>query len=270
MKRTCSEAYDHSNKIGNEGDTVKHAVLARLTELILSEIGSRSFVYAESHTGRRDYRLPKDGEWENGIRQFSAGLQRLKEQASEHPAQRNCENIQAYVRACFQNPIEEGASYPGSSGLVDLICRERGVVPRFHLCDTDEDVRRELKDSYGNDPHVTIYAENGYEVLPKIEAPSLVLVDPILVKEEARQIRSVLAYLSEKDVDFICWTALWGRDDTFYRGFREEIDKNCSSYWVSWKREKDRTWGCQITVPKKRQDIARDTIDEIREIMRWL
>ncbi|MFC1836177.1 hypothetical protein ACFL2Q_15895 [Thermodesulfobacteriota bacterium] len=116
---------------------------------------------------------------------------------------------------------------------------------------------------------MTIYQDNGYEVLPRIQAPSLALVDPIFVREEEQQILSVLAHLVNRDVDFICWTALWGGDETFYQKFKEKTDKSCSSFWVRWKEEKHRTWGCQITVPKSRQDLASNTIEEIREIMRW-
>jgi 23S rRNA A2030 N6-methylase RlmJ len=269
MNTSLSADYDHAQKIGNEGDTIKHPVLARLTEQILTEMGAQSFVYAESHTGRRNYRLPKEGEWKNGIGRLSTRLQRLSEQPSGPSGQHNYSNIQPYLRACFQRPIGEGSLYLGSSGIVERICREQGVAPRFHLCDTDANVCRSLRDSFHNQPHVQVYPENGYKVLPRIECPSLALVDPILVEQEAQQILSVLENLTQKRADFVCWTALWGSDESFYQDFREETDKTYSSHWVRWKEVRVRTWGCQITVPKSRQDITLETIDKIREIMQW-
>ncbi|MFC1836178.1 hypothetical protein ACFL2Q_15900 [Thermodesulfobacteriota bacterium] len=149
MNNSTLEIFDLGKKNGNEGDTVKHAVLARFTEQVFSEIGDGSFVYAESHTGRRSYILPEDGEWKNGIGCLSAELERLKLQVTDDPSQSKHRNIRPYLRTCFKHPMKEGASYPGSSGLVDLICRERGVVPNFHLCDTDEEVCRSLRASFG-------------------------------------------------------------------------------------------------------------------------
>ena len=50
-----NEDYDHSDKIGNEGDVVKHAILCKLVEALLDQKKGEPFVYAESHTGATAY-----------------------------------------------------------------------------------------------------------------------------------------------------------------------------------------------------------------------
>jgi len=61
--------YDHSAKIGNRGDVIKHAVLAAVVDRLLQD-DDKPFSYVETHTGRAEYILPKGGEWRKGIRRL--------------------------------------------------------------------------------------------------------------------------------------------------------------------------------------------------------
>jgi len=65
------KGYDHSRKIGNEGDVIKHPVLAKVVESLAESVEKKPFVYAESHTGRPFYVLQKGGEWERGVGKLS-------------------------------------------------------------------------------------------------------------------------------------------------------------------------------------------------------
>lgn len=63
--------YTHLTRIGNEGDLVKHAVLARLVDDLLTDNPTDDFFCVETHPGRAEYRLPEKGRWEYGIGKFS-------------------------------------------------------------------------------------------------------------------------------------------------------------------------------------------------------
>jgi len=60
--------YDHSTKIGNQGDVVKHAVLySSIVSKLQDAREDSTFRYAESHCGRAAYILPNGGAWDDGI-----------------------------------------------------------------------------------------------------------------------------------------------------------------------------------------------------------
>ena len=69
--KTESMPYDHSAKIGNQGDVVKHiALFAALRHLLKGRSADGEFVCADIHAGRPDYVLPEKGEWQYGIGPF--------------------------------------------------------------------------------------------------------------------------------------------------------------------------------------------------------
>jgi 23S rRNA A2030 N6-methylase RlmJ len=61
--------YDHSNKIGNKGDLIKHFALTIAIKKMAT--GRESFSYLDVHSGRSQYDLPASGEWKAGIGKFS-------------------------------------------------------------------------------------------------------------------------------------------------------------------------------------------------------
>src|SRR5207245_1094751 len=101
--------YDHSKNIGNEGDVVKHAPLARVVDHLASP-GSASegpFKYVECHAGRPEYVLAENGGWKDGVGKFSKKTNR-----TQSPA------LQVYNEVCICDGLSVGSIYPGSAGLV--------------------------------------------------------------------------------------------------------------------------------------------------------
>lgn len=261
-KEVRNMLYDHRDRVFNEGDVVKHALLACFVKTIIDNGKPDPFVYAESHTGRAVYpNLPEDGRWLHGILPFSEKVS----------ASRNLENLEAYKNACIDGIVRPGSTLYGSSGIVFSMLRTAGVQFRFFLWDSSAAVCHSLLGFYEDWwPQVTICRGDGYRGVEKLDDASLVLVDPVSVQKERGQILSVLRSLNNKRIPFICWTALWGQEDDLFKHFRDETAACCHAEWVTWTPKEGETWGCQIAVPNGSwADLAQETLDEIRLLMDW-
>src|SRR5208337_2992765 len=127
-------SYDHRDRIGNEGDVVKHAVLARFVEEIVMKSGQNTFVYAESHTGWAAYTdLPPEGRRRYGIGPLSRSLLTLEHPGGSIALAEKYPNLMAYKQACFDKEIVIGGEYPGSSQVVLNIVKSAGRPYRFML-----------------------------------------------------------------------------------------------------------------------------------------
>ncbi len=267
--------YDHRERIGNEGDVVKHAVLCRFVKKVTEIIKPNSeqpAIYAESHSGRALYMgLPADGRWRFGIGALSAEIVKLdptKEAASESKPD---SNLRPYLEACFKSKIQAGSDYHGSSGIVFNMLRKSGTPFRFHLWDNNITVCHSLMGFCEGWSQVSICWGNGYEGVCMVEKPSLVLVDPVSIKEpeERDRIISTLQHLANSNTPFICWTALVKGEEPESGDFKARTESDFSVHWVTWKPKKGTTIGCQITVPKGIwEPLAADTLAELRESMK--
>jgi 23S rRNA A2030 N6-methylase RlmJ len=264
--------YTHLTRIGNEGDLVKHAVLARFVSEILSTDSDHGFVYAETHTGRAEYRLPDKGRWEFGIGKFSEKLFGT----TGHDGS-NLDQIQGslspYIQTCIHGPVRPGYFYPGSSGIVLKMLEEVKRGFKFYLWDMDPAVCHSLLGFFENWEEVSICRGDGYEGVIRIERPSLVLVDPISIKEdkERTQIVNFLQELSARNTPFVSWTALVRDEEESYEEFKRVTDEIYFVDWVKWEPQgESKTVGCQITVPKEKWgSLAENTISEIKSVMGW-
>ena len=122
--------YTHASKIGNQGDLVKHFVLASIIR------GQRmlpdTYTYLDVHAGRSDYALHDNGEWEKGIGDFS----------------RRCESgrslddaLQYYLKLHHVDTINKERKYYGSSKIVRntlIDCSVKEI--EMYLCDTSDEV----------------------------------------------------------------------------------------------------------------------------------
>src|SRR5437868_3330675 len=108
--------YDHSRKIGNEGDLVKHAVLhASVNQLLDARKQDKAsvFTYVDAHCGRAEYVLPESGEWQRGIGDFSKlGWGNLT--AEDKQARRS---LIPYFNEQLSASICSAQRYFGSSGI---------------------------------------------------------------------------------------------------------------------------------------------------------
>jgi 23S rRNA A2030 N6-methylase RlmJ len=259
--------YDHSDKIGNEGDVVKHAVLCGLVEVLLGKNPGTSFGYAESHTGRSVYALPEKGRWLHGIKPFSENLLELDGRSAKGSSSRRFESLNAYRQACFPQKAQVGNRYFGSSGMVRQMLTGANMPFKFRLWDSNPSVVKSLTEVYGNDPNITVFEGDGYQGLQSLERASLALIDPISVKDDKASILNTMSHLAERGIPFLCWVPLFGEDEPIFNQFEREAKETHATMRVTWQVREGSTWGCQVTVINPYGDILEETCREVCEVM---
>ncbi len=263
--------YTHITRIGNEGDAVKHSVLARLVNEILRNRPPVSFGYAETHTGRAEYRLPATGRWTQGIGKLSEKLRSipLAVPGASNSPHGEWEGLAPYAETCFTEAVRPGGMYPGSSGIVFKMIRKATQNFRFHLWDVDPAVCHSLLGFYENWPEVSICRGDGYEGINKLENLSFALIHPVAMDAEKEQILTTLENLSGQDVPFLCWTALVKGKDRLHEEFKRLTQNIYSVHWVTWRLVEGMTFGCQITVPDNQHEIVRSTLNALSTLLSW-
>ncbi|MFH0821794.1 MAG: hypothetical protein V2B18_03520 [Pseudomonadota bacterium] len=264
--------YTHQTRIGNEGDVVKHAILARLISGILENRRPESFDYAETHSGRAEYRLPSEGRWRYGIGKLSEkliGEAAVGSGSGAAPYDNKLEGLDPYIETCFAESIRPGSLYPGSSGIVFKLMRKAAQRFTFRLLDVDAAVCHSLLGFYENWPEVSICRGDGYEGLHGHEDLSFVLVDPVAIDTEKERILSTLESLSRREVPFLCWTALVQEKEPLHREFKEATQDSYSVHWASWRPMAGETYGCQITVSRTQGALVRATLNALGALMGW-
>ena len=282
-------AYNHSEKIGNQGDVLKHAVLAAVVAERVSQLSDdETFVYAESHTAYPEYTLPelardrKKG-WPSGIG-LLAGRCGL-----EWP-----ESLQPYLSAAFNTSLREAHegrrrsdeivrgsdNYPGSSVLTFRLMEDR----RFHftLYDVNSSACSELAEFFPLWDRVRIRREDGWAGILDCESASLVLIDPPSL--EFQHLVETIQCLTEREIPFLVWTPRIGNSGNAsknippsegreYIRFRETIQCEfgvspiLARWHENWRTE---TCGCCLHVfPKGLNRIANSVAQDVRRIMQW-
>jgi 23S rRNA A2030 N6-methylase RlmJ len=160
--------YDHSNKIGNRGDLIKHFALTVATKEIAT--GKASFSYLDVHSGRSTYDLPDSGEWKTGIGKFA-----------EHYSKQN--SLSADLRYFFQvqsvADVPQTRKHAGSSRIVLNVLQDVGVKRvKPILCDTNSAVCKDLEIQLRDIPSVEICCADGYQKAHDVEDVDLLFIDP--------------------------------------------------------------------------------------------
>jgi 23S rRNA A2030 N6-methylase RlmJ len=259
-------AYNHSKNIGNEGDVVKHALLARVVDHLAST-GSDSegpFIYVECHAGRPEYVLAENGSWKKGVVEFSKNRER-----AQIPA------LQVYSEVCIGDGLSVGSIYPGSAGLVFRILLKRNRTFLFILHETEPLAHAELVRYFYPWSQVSIYSTDGLAGISDLPKASLVLIDPPNLNQP-QEIVNALNNLKGRRIEYVCWTPRsagrfkdgWREADTsasFYS--KTSSHKRIRVRWGEWNLQGTR--GCQITVSEGLSKLAEETILEICRIMSW-
>ncbi|MFH0823493.1 MAG: hypothetical protein V2B18_12135 [Pseudomonadota bacterium] len=262
--------YDHSKKIGNEGDLVKAAVLARLVTGRLEQEPATPFVYAESHSGRAEYILPDNGEWKNGVGKFVSMVTEKLGADWRNRLLEDQSNLAPFIRANLTGDIDTGAEYFGSSRMVLELVKQSGKPFSLHLWDTNQLVCNDLKDAYSGHADFSVHHGDGYDGVSRLGRASFALVDPISVAQEKDRILALLASLTSAFTPFLCWTALVGAPDQgFCVDFHREARSRYSVVQVTWKEPHDHTWGCRLIIPENLEAVARATAAEVASLMNW-
>jgi 23S rRNA A2030 N6-methylase RlmJ len=267
--------YNHADRIGNEGDVAKHAVLAGFVAKLMEQPYGQHFTYVESHTGRALYRLPKHGRWENGIGPFSRKLREVAiTNAYSAGKPYDYSDLHSYWGTCFQNREDlAGSDYHGSSGIVFKMLRRAGIPFSFHLWDHDTAVCHSLLGFYENWPQVSVCRGDGYEGVRMIPNATLALIDPISIEGPERiRILETLRHLGTKEIPFICWTAIVEGEERDSETFCAAVESDFSNHRITWTpRPTTSTKGCQITVPKEERwaSLAGHIVNQLRQLMGW-
>lgn len=251
--------YDHSNKIGNRGDVVKHAVLAAVVDRLLQD-GGKTFNYVEAHTGRAEYILPQGGEWRKGIKRFQNRVHDVVPRL-----------LAPYVDHALASKITVAQRYPGSSGLVFRMMQTRGATFRFVLYEMDPLAAADLVRYYHPWPEVTVVRSDGLQGILGIDEASLVLLDPPDLGEKDRT-KAAMEHLSNREIPFLCWIP-WDRRTSD----EDEADTLCEDLEqygpirVSWQSEaKTGFIGCHLVLaPSPLCTLGQDVVSEVCNHMGW-
>ena len=271
-------AYDHSDKAGNQGDVVKHVLLARVLELLCPVPGL--FIYAETHAGRSRYSLRPSGEWQRGV-----GRLLSKSRADKDPAEASRgdlrveeQELRAFTRLQSGHVVGAAKEYLGSSRIARDLLRERGQDYLMELWDVDDAVTSELREAYSDDARVRIHAGDGYTGVTSLPHTSFVLIDPPDI--EATRVLPLASTLAAAGRTFVCWTPLRSRA----RGGKGEgaLEAATSSDFLShatdagygvtrvrWGSWGERTPGCQLTVSPDIGGAADRCVAQVATVMGW-
>lgn len=265
--------YEHSKKVGNEGDLVKHVALAAVVADLLQRYGG-PFVYAESHTGRAEYVLTSGGAWEAGVGLFSRNECLIEDYrcmwTGDLPKLRWL--VPFFEVACGGKTMQAGMTYAGSSALV-LRFLERARRPRrLELWELDAQAAEDLQNHYRGRPGVNVHQGDGYAGIAGIQEASLVLIDPWrLDEEEQGKILASMDALDKREIPVICWTPLLSEPtesrqaDQFLQATRHRF---LTYIDVHWPHPAGRMVGCRLTVSLQ-VPVAEKTVHQLCDLMGW-
>ena len=144
--------YDHSNKIGNKGDLIKHFALTIATKFLVEN--KDSYAYLDVHSGRSSYELPDSGEWKTGIGKFAEICQSQKSLT---------DNLQYFCKVHSIESIPHSKKYFGSSRIILNVLQDLGITKiTFNLCDTNPSVCKELQTQKHEIAKTEIHCTDGY------------------------------------------------------------------------------------------------------------
>lgn len=273
-------AYDHSKKIGNEGDLIKHAVLhACLNQLLDAHQNVNAFRYIDAHCGRAEYVLPASGEWQRGIGDFSKlGWGTLS--ADDRQAR---QSLLPYFNEHLTANLCSAQKYFGSSGIAFRILRRRlgefGTLEKvdyfLDLYDREIHVCDDLLRYFGPaTDKVKVTNGDGFAAVQALEAngASLVLIDPPDRKFEP--VVAAVNHLADKGIPYICWTTRFSE-----QGKEIEHDEsrvlvhelpNAAHLAVRWMKptgSNQSPFGCRLTVSDDLFRIAESVVDQLVRVM---
>lgn len=162
--------YRHRDHAGNHGDVLKHLVLVRLLDHLVSR--PDPLLYLDAHAGAGGYALPPRAP--AGDRGFAAGIGRLWRAGDLPPA---LSRYVSLVRAF--NGDGELTGYPGSPWLAARLLRSGD---RLRLYERDPGTCAELQRCLAGDGRATVCCGDGFAGCLALPGPEgwngLVLLDP--------------------------------------------------------------------------------------------
>ncbi|MHB1768506.1 MAG: hypothetical protein ACYCUV_11740 [Phycisphaerae bacterium] len=287
-------AYDHSDKIGNQGDLVKHyALYLCLKKLLDNHPANTPFIYAESQSGRPEYVLPKGGGWEKGIGAFSTNFQIISERKirASHgtPA---LPDLGDFDEIFIGRELKTDMKYLGSTGLAFRLLRG-GAAPlrqpghpfTMKLWEQSLPAVEDLTRYYhpwmqphpGNNPPPTQLVEinpaDGFSGVQDVGKLNFVLIDPPSI-DDAGKVLTVIDYLQKSDTPYLCWMPRTSKSNGKDKGGAEsgpsqQIGGALAATGVKWYEWGHRFPGCWLAGSADLTDTIHQACNEIRGLMGW-
>ncbi|MEW4490750.1 23S rRNA (adenine(2030)-N(6))-methyltransferase RlmJ [Thalassoglobus sp. JC818] len=258
--------YDHSKKIGNQGDVIKHACWVSLLVYALNQ--NPDGIVADIHAGRREYELPQTGEWKNGIG-------KLAELIHEHSPLSSV--LESYAGKFIAKDLAAGSRYFGSCGISQELIRNAGTNAQLWLCDTNEEVTKALIESFAGSSNVSVRNTDGYSLCMELDTNvTAVLIDPPSIETE--QTVAAIEHLNKYQIQFLCWmprTSKYDRKEKRATEAGTSLDfiTRCRGvatvHTVQWYKFGHRTPGCTLAVSKHHPDTIKPVLSELCNILGW-
>lgn len=258
--------YDHSRKIGNKGDLIKHFALTVATKGMAT--GKDSFTYLDVHSGRSTYDLPDSGEWRSGIGKF------LERYDQEKPLS---EDLRYFTRVHSIGEIPDTRKYIGSSRIVLNVLKDVKVGKVYPmLCDTNPDVCLDLRNQFRDIPAVEIYCGDGYQKAHEMDDVDLVFIDPPDIKEHYPPLFNLIRHCVETGKPFVSWNPLHGNvpQQTMSTNCRSVADfavnQDIPIVTVRWtKGWSGQMCGCQMLFSIPNGSQVTEACDSLIQLMEW-
>ena len=276
--------YDHSTKVGNQGDLVKHvALFAAIRHRLAGLPKGEPFCYAESNAGRPQYVLPKGGEWGQGIGKFSKKKQITDDRKKRKNGASPLGLLGEFDEAFVGRSITIGMKYPGSAGIAFRLFRQDKVAFRMMLWELDvgaaDDCERFF---YPWKDKVMVNNDDGYKGLKDVGPIHLALIDPPCI-EHAQFALDVMLSLNEKKQQFLCWMPRTSQPVKGEQGAEsdksEEADTSTDylhsasergrCFRIMWQEKWGPGAGCSITVSSALAISVVPVVQQVTELMGW-
>ncbi len=278
-------AYDHSDKIGNQGDLVKHYALYLCLKTLLEKHPSdKPFVYAESHAGRAEYVLPKGGGWKNGIGAFSKFVR-------TGPAGAASGTLGEFDEIFIGRKLKAGMKYLGSTGIAFRLLRGGAKPLRQHgqpfimkLWEQSLPAVEDLIRYYhpwmsahasSNPPPIQLVEINhadGFTGVQNAGKLNFVLIDPPSI-DDAGKVLALIDYLQKNDTPYLCWMP---RTSHLNAESQESVDFGKSPaddgrvcHGVQWALWTEAFCGCWLAGSQNLAQEIKIACDEISGLMGW-
>jgi 23S rRNA (adenine2030-N6)-methyltransferase len=198
--------YDHRNHAGNAGDVWKHFILMEVAEGLLSE--RTDLVYAESHVGRPEYSLQRQGEWRGGIGKCWEHLPLLLDYQ--------------YFRILAEMNPHGLRLYPGSAHLVLRAAAGLGSYLQAEIWDVDPAVESAWQGWAGVRLHIGDGFSGATSLLEESLA-GLLLIDPPYIHPGDSNLAAELFAQAKR----AGWVVLWWQmkeDEAYLKNSCESFD----------------------------------------------
>lgn len=259
-------SYNHKDKVGNQGDLIKHFALC--CALHHYPLDRDQFSYLDVHAGRADYMLRNNGAWTRGIGAFA---QLYASSASTD------QELDYFYRLLSLDKTAVDTRYPGSSAIVHRVLQDRPVTDiNLHLCDTDPGVCASLQQSYQTIDHVQVYCEDGYCKARQLTGINLVFIDPPNMDDHFHDYLALIRYCLQQGQPFIAWNSLHGNTAGNHMSARcgaiSELARNSGTAQIAvrWQTAwQNRMCGCQMLFSLQQGDKLISSCQSLARLMQW-